>query len=209
MANVSQGGGGVGGSSLPSNNPNNITNTPSVFRVGGSGFTTFSWNNSIIGFAQAIAHQAPQPVAQPVAIQPLDQQYPLQILVPAAIGPGTLQLQMFEMYGQETWDQMLAIIDNSNGVGTAGQKAQYNDLSEVFLRLSALNKPITATKIIYPPNVGVRGGPAVKYYAEQYHNCMITDIRNDENIQIGTMEVIKSMTIMYTYMRRVTQTASA
>lgn len=192
----------------PSNNPNSVTNTPTTFRVGGSGFTAFWWMGNVIGFAQAVGHQSPQPVAQPVAIQPLDQQYPMQILVPAAIGPGTLQLQMFEMYNSAVWDQILAITDVTTGVGTAGQKAVYNDLSEVFLRLSALNKPINATKIVYPPNVGVRGGPKVRHYAELYHNCMITDIRNDENIQIGTMEVVKSMTIMYTRMTREFETLS-
>jgi hypothetical protein len=195
--------------SNPSNNPNSITNTPGTFRVGGSGFTAFWWAGSVIGFAQAVSHQSPQPVAAPVAIQPLDQQYPMQILVPAAIGPGTLQVQLFEMYNQAVWDQIMHITDTTAGIGTAGTKTIYNDLSEVFLRLSALNKPITASKIVYPPNAGVRGGPKVKHYAELYHNCMITDIRNDENIQIGTMEVVKNMTIMYTYMTRQFETVSS
>lgn len=195
-------GGGVSGSTSPSSNPNNITNQPSTFRVGGSGFTAFQWSGSVIGFAQAVSHQSPTPVAQPSAIQPLDQQYPMQILVPAAIGAGTLQVQLFELYNQAVWDNIMAITDLTAGVGTAGAKSIYNDLSEVFLRLSALNKPISASKIVYPPNAGVRGGQTTKFYAELYHGCMITDIRNDENIQIGTMEVIKQMTIMYTKMTR-------
>ena len=200
--NGSDVGGGVSGSTSPSANPNNVNNQTNTFRVGGSGFTAFHWSGQVIGFAQAVGHQSPQPVAQPVAIQPLDQQYPLQILVPAAIGPGTLQVQMFEMYNQSVWDNIMRITDLSAGVGTAGAKSLYNDLSEIFLRLSALNKPITASKIIYPPNTGQRGGPKVRGYAELYHNCMITDIRNDETIQIGTMEVVKNMTIMYTKMTR-------
>lgn len=195
-------GGSVSGSSSPSQNPNNVTNQPSTFRVGGSGFTAFQWSGSVIGFAQTVAHQSPQPVAAPSAIQPLDQQYPMQILVPAAIGAGTLQVQLFELYNQAVWDNIMAITDLTTGVGTAGAKTIYNDLSEVFLRLSALNKPISASKIVYPPNAGVRGGQTTKFYAELYHGCMITDIRNDETIQIGTMEVIKNMTIMYTYMTR-------
>lgn len=191
-----------------SNNANSITNTPRNFRVGGSGFTAFWWAGKVIGFAQAVGHQSPQSVAAPVAIQPLDQEYPMQILVPAAIGPGTLQLQMFEMYNQSVWDQIMAITDQTTGVGTAGAKSRYNDLAEVFLRLSALNKPINASKIIYPPNAGVRGGPKKRHYAELYHNVMITDIRNDEQIQIGTMEVVKNMTIMYTRMTREAETVS-
>lgn len=184
----------------------NLTNTPANFRVGGSGFTQFWWMGQVIGFAQAVANQSPQPVAAPVAIQPMDQQYPMQILVPAAVGPGTLQLQMFEMYNAKVWDQIMQITDNTSGSGTAGQKKLYADLSQVFLRLSALGTPINASKIIYPANAGVRGGPSVRHYADLYHNCMITDIRDDENIQIGSMEVVKQMTIQYTYMTREAET---
>lgn len=193
---------------LPSNNPNNNTNLPNTFRVGGSGFTAFHWQGHVIGFAQAVGHQSPQPVAQPVAIQPLDAPRPLQILVPAAIGPGTLQLQMFEMYNSAVWDRIMAIVDNIPANGTNGIPANgvYNDLVNVFLRMSAIGRGITASKIVYPPNAGVRGGPKVRHYAEQFHNCTITDIRDDENIQIGTMEVVKSMTIMYTKMSRVFDT---
>lgn len=188
---------------LPSNNPNNISNTPKTFRVGGSGFTAFHWLGNVIGFAQSVGHQSPQPVAAPSAIQPLDQARPMQILVPAAIGPGTLQLQMFELYNSAVWDDIMTITDTSKSVNNIGVKSIYNDLADIFLRLSAIGKGITASKIVYPPNAGVRGGPKVRHYAEQFHNCMITDIRNDETIQIGTMEVIKSMTIQYTHMTRV------
>jgi len=175
---------------------------PRQFRVGGSGFTTFQWMGHVIGFAQAVGHTSPQPVAPPSPIQPLDQQYPMQILVPAAVGPGTLQVQMFETYNAKVWDQLMKITDNDALSGTAGAKLRYNDLSEIFLRLSALNKPVNCAKVVYPPSTGVRGGPAVRHYADMYHDCMLTDIRDDEMIQIGTMEVIKNMTIMYTYSTR-------
>jgi len=174
---------------------------PLKFRVGGSGFTAFQWMGHVIGFAQAVGSQSPQPVAPPVPIQPLDQQYPMQILVPAAIGPGTLTVQLFEMYNHKVWDQIMKITDNK-GLGDAGARPRYNDLSEIFLRLSALNKPINCTKIVYPSGTGVRGGPGVRHYADIYYNCMITDIRDDEMIEIGTMAVIKNMTIMYTHSRR-------
>lgn len=192
---------------LPSNNPNN-NNQPSTFRVGGSGFTAFHWQGHVIGFAQAVGQQSPQPVAQPVAIQPLDQARPMQILVPAAIGAGSLQVQLFEMYNSAVWDRIMNIVDNipTNGNKGIPSKGIYNDLADVFLRMSAIGKGISCSKIVYPPNAGLRGGPKVRHYAEQYHNCTITDIRNDETIQIGTMEVIKSMTVMYTHMTRVFDT---
>lgn len=192
-------------------NPNNLDNLPKTFRVGGSGFTAFHWMGHVIGFAQQVAHQSPQPVAAPVPIQPMDQQHPMQILVPAAVGPGTLQVQLFEMYNSKVWDHLMRITDDksfSNDFGTAGIRSQYNDLSEIFLRLSALSKPINCTKIVYPPNVGVRGGTSkIRAYADTYHNCMITDLRDDETIEIGTMEVIKNLTIMYTYATRAVHNA--
>lgn len=193
---------------MPTTSSATITNQPRNFRVGGSGFTSFWWMGQPIAFAQAVANQSPQPVAAPVAIQPLDQEYPMQILVPAAIGPGTLQVQLFELYGSKVWDTIMTITDSTSGVGTAGQLPQYNDLAQVFLRLSALGTPINASKIVYPPNAGIRGGPKVRHFAELYHNCMITDIRDDENIQIGTMEVVKNMTIQYTQMTRESETLS-
>lgn len=184
---------------------NNLDNLPKVFRVGGSGFTAFHWMGHVIGFAQMVGHQAPQPVAQPSAVQPLDARYPLQILVPAAVGAGTLQLQLFELYTSKVWDQIMRVTDTIDS-STGGALPQYNDLSEIFLRLSALSTPVSCTKIVYPPNVGVRGGASgITAYADTYHNCMITDVRDDEQINIGTMEVVKNMTIQYTYMTRSTQ----
>jgi len=193
--------------SLQQSASKNLDNLPRVFRVGGSGFTVFHWMGHVIGFAQTISHQSPQPVAAPVAIQPLDQRYPMQIIVPAAIGAGTLQVQLFELYQSKVWDQIMKVTDTVQ-TGSGGILSQYNDLSEVFLRLSALQKPINCTKIVFPPNVGLRAeDPGAKGYAETYMNCMITDLRDDENIEIGTMEVIKNMTIQYTRMVRSARTS--
>jgi len=175
---------------------------PALFRVGGSGFTVFHWQGQPIGFAQAVSHQSPQPVAAPVAIQPMDQRYPLQIITPAAIGPGTLALQMYETYNSKVWDSIMRIIDQTNTTGVQTNRLpQYNDLAEVFIRLSNIGKGINCTKIIYPPNK-VQGGKKSQFYADTYHNCTITDIRDDEDIDIGRMEIIKNLTIQYTYSTR-------
>lgn len=193
-----------------SSDPSSIDNLPKTFRQGGSGFTAFHWNGKVIGYAQSVSHTSAQPVAPPSFIQPLDQQYPLDIMVPAAIGAGSLQVALFETYNSKVWDQIMGITDtvvdkSGNGVPSDGI---YHDLAQVFLRLSALNTPIHCTKIVYPPNAGFRGGPKLRAYADQYYNCKITDIRDDENIEISTMEVVKVLTIGYTYMRRRTETVS-
>jgi hypothetical protein len=35
-----------------------------------------------------------------------------------------------------------------------------------------------------------------------YHGCTITDVRDDETVQIGTLEVVKQITVNYTYSTR-------
>lgn len=189
------------------NRSSTVASGPKLFRVGGSGFTAFHWQNKVIGFAQMVGHQSPQPVAAPVAIQPMDQRYPLQIITPAAVGPGTLQVQIYEMYNQKVWDEIMRVTDVSfkNSLST-NRQAFYNDLVEVFIRLSNIGKGIQCTKIIYPPNK-VQGNVKTQFYADTYHNCMITDIRDDETIDIGTMEIIKNMTIQYTHTTRNRQNA--
>lgn len=174
---------------------------PRLFRVGGSGFTVFHWEGRPIGFAQTIAHQSPQPVAAPVAIQPLDQRYPLEIITPAAVGPGTLQVQLYEMYNNKVWDEIMRVVDNTHRQGVQTNRlSKYNDLVEVFIRLANIGRGIQCTKIVYPPNKVQR--VKSQYYADTYHNCKITDIRDDEQIDIGTMDIIKNMTIQYTHSTR-------
>lgn len=36
----------------------------------------------------------------------------------------------------------------------------------------------------------------------QYHGCTITDVRDDETVQIGTLELVKQITVNYTYSTR-------
>jgi hypothetical protein len=161
-------------------------------RVGGSGFTVFQWNSSIIGWARTVGHQTPQPVAPPSAIQPLDSRYPLQIITPAAIGAGTLNVAYFEKYNQKIWDEIMTTV-------SGGSTTKFNDLVQVFIQLAAQNNPITCMKVVAPP---VLRGAQPRTYADVYHNCVITNIDDSENIEIGTMEIVKSMTISYTYMTR-------
>lgn len=162
------------------------------FRQGGSGFTAFQWDGQTIAFARGVSHNSPRPVADPVPIQPLDARYPLQILTPAALGPGQLTVELFEMYNAKVWDRIMEITTKSN--------TTYNDLVQIFITLAALNRPINCIKVINPPTLN---GQKPKVYGDMYHNCVITDIRDDEQINIGTMEIAKNMTIAYTHMTRI------
>src|SRR4051812_48892674 len=151
----------------------------SKFRVGGSGFTAFQWEGQIIGFAQGVSHRSPQPVAQWEAIQPMDKRYPMQIITPAALGPGTLVIRIFERYNQKVWDQMMDFTNTAHSLGVSS--GAFSDLVQVFITLAALNTPVTCVKVINPPVLqnaagGFQSDGSKPLYGDVFHNCAITDI---------------------------------
>lgn len=170
-------------------------------RIGGSAFTAFHVQGKVIGFCQTVSATSPQPVAPPQPIQPMDQRYPIEIAVPAAIGAGQIVLELYELYNEKVWDQFMRILDagNANGVNT-NRLPLYNDLVEVLIRMANLGNSITCTRIVYPPNK-VQANKT-QFYADTFHGCKIVDIRDDENVDIGTMAIVKNLTINYTFMRR-------
>ena len=176
-------------------------------RVAGSGFTVFTWQQKPIAFAQQISHTSPQGVGTgPVAIHPMDEPYPVQVVTPAAAGMGTLVLRMYELYGQRVWERLGA----SYGLdaGEMGERFDENDtaslagavdLVDIFIRVAASPDAIQIVKYIRPP--ALRGGTMTPY-TEEYHNCVITNVQDGEEVNVGTMEVTKDVTVAYTYMTR-------
>lgn len=156
-------------------------------RVGGSGYTIFLWNNIPIPFAQQVSHTSPQPVGPgPVAIQPIDEPYPIQVITPAAAGMGSLTLNLYELYGQKVWDNL----GNGEFEGAV-------DIVDLFITVASANREATVTKLIRPPKLH---GTQRKSYAEIYHGAVITNVVDGEQIEVGTMEVLKQITIGYRYM---------
>lgn len=145
-------------------------------RVGGSGWTAFTWRGQRLAWLQVISDTAPRPVATPKSIQPLDAEYPVEILTPRAIGAGTLQLTNFELWNESVWQQLPGLESAS-------------DILDVFKTQVALGN-ISCQKIIKKPG----GGQRIK----NYYGCTITDIQDSEQIRIDTMELPKSITVMYT-----------
>ena len=183
-------------------------------RVGGSGFTVFTFSGQPIAFAQQITHTSPAPVGPgPVAIHPMDEPYPVQVITPAASGMGSLTLRLYELYNSKVWDRLGAQLGY---VGTPGSpfgnsnEGELNfggavlnqavDLVDVFIRIA--EQPagtVNVVKYIRPPLLGGTYGTP---YAEQYHGCVITNVLDGEAIEVGTMEVTKEVTVAYTYMTR-------
>jgi hypothetical protein len=157
------------------------------YRVGGSAFTVFVWDNQPILSARQVTHQSPQPVGPgPVPIHPLDALRPLEIITPRAIGMGSIVLELFEVYGQKVWQTLKTF-------SQARSDAPIRDLADIFRVVSDSPRPIDLIKIIRPPK-----GSGIPNYMEQYHNCVITNLADGETIEVGSMEILKQITVSYT-----------
>jgi hypothetical protein len=179
-------------------------------RVAGSGFTVFTWQGQPIAFAQQISHTSPQGVANPSAIQPMDEPYPVQVVTPAASGMGTLVLRLYELYGQQVWERLGAefgtqgglerYFDNATDTASVDQPlAGAIDLVDIFIRIAEADDPISVIKYIKPPKLR---GKTMSPYTEEYHNCVITNAQDGEEVNVGTLEVVKDITVAYTHMTR-------
>lgn len=180
-------------------------------RVGGSGFTVFAFMGQPIAFCQQVAHTAAAPVGPgAVAIQPMDEPYPIQVITPAAAGMGSLVLNMYELYNAKVWDRLGAEVgaaaattlpadQNTQSFGQSILSGAV-DIADVFVRVAeARPEDLTVVKYIRPPTIAQT---PPRPYHEIYHNIVVTNILDGEQIEVGTMEVIKQVTIGYTHVTR-------
>ena len=166
-------------------------------RVGGSGFTVFHWRNQPLAFARQVSHTSTAPVGPgPVPIHPMDTPYPVQVITPQAAGMGTLTLELYELYGAQIWERLGA---SAGQQATGGDFNGAVDIVNIFRVQAALRDPINVVKYIKPPMLR---GSTMKAYTEEYHNAVITNVLDGETIEIGTMEVLKQITIGYTHVTR-------
>jgi hypothetical protein len=149
----------------------------SKVRLGGSGLTVFAWGGSgaPLAFLQTIQDTAPTPVAQAVPIQSITDPTPVEIVTAQAVGAGTLRLTFYEVWNHSVWQALPGF-------------SKATSLLEV-LKTQLSQGSITCRKIIKTPT-----GPKTKVY----HNCVIVDIDDGETINIGTMQISKGLTVMYT-----------
>lgn len=173
-------------------NDNELRGAKDRARTGGSGFTVFTWQEQIISFARQISHQSPQPVGPGVVpIHPMDTTYPVEIITPMATTMGSITLELYELYGAQVWER-LAFLGGSNGDGPV-------DLAGIYRAVSNTPDPIRIAQIIKPPRIRGRLMPP---YTEEYHNCVIATLDDGVTIEVGTMEVLKRLTVNYTHLTR-------
>lgn len=146
-------------------------------RVGGSGYTTLLFQGKRLAMLQVIQDTPPTPVATAQAVQPIDEPVPLEIVTAAAVGVGTLRLTFYEQWITPVWSTLPGL------EGT-------HSLLEVLKRQISLGS-ITMQKIVRAPDGVMR--------ARVYHDVVITDIDEGENINIGTMTLPKTITAQYCF----------
>jgi len=172
-------------------------------RVGGSTFTVFLWQGSVIGFGNQVSDVSPTPVgAGATPIMPMDYPYAVEIITPAALNPGTLTVDMFERYNQKVWDDL---------AGLTGAV----DLAEIFIRIASYGPgALQLAKVVRPPNLSTSSPDSAglsslsfnaslnsnqQSYAQIYNSCVVSNVEDGETISIGTMAITKRITLMYAY----------
>lgn len=150
----------------------------SITRVGGSGHTAFTWRGQRLGWMQTLQDQAPTPVAAPKAIQPMDAEFPREIVTPRAIGAGTLTLTNFETWDRAAWQEFSGLANTGNILDVFKQQVRLGNVS--------------CRKIIKNPTTN-------RLRTKNYYNCTVVDIDESETVNISTMEMPKMIKIMYTH----------
>lgn len=147
-------------------------------RIGGSGWTTFTWRGQRLAWMQIIQDTAPAPVAAPQAVQPLDAEHPVEIVTPRAVGAGTLRLTVYELWNAPVWQQLAGL-----------EKA--SQLLDVFKHQVRLGN-VSCRKIIKSP-------PPHRFRIKNYYGCTVTEVDDSETVQISSMVMPKSITVQYTH----------
>lgn len=145
-------------------------------RIGGSGFTTMTYRGTRLAYLQTLQDTPPQPVAGAQVVQAIDEAVPQEIVTALAVGAGTLRLTFYELWNEPVWSKLPGL-------------EQTNTLLEVLQRQVQLGE-VRCTKLIRSPS-GI-------YRVRNYHNCVLTDIDEGEQVNIGTMTLPKTLTMQYT-----------
>jgi hypothetical protein len=145
-------------------------------RVGGSGFTTMTFRGTRLAYLQTLQDTPPQPVAGAQVVQSIDEATPMEIVTAMAVGAGTMRMTFYELWNEPVWAKLPGL-ENTN------------TLLEVLQRQMTINE-VRCSKLIRSPSSGI-------YRVRNYHGCVITDIDEGEQVNIGTMTLPKTITMQY------------
>lgn len=144
-------------------------------RIGGSGFTTMTFRGTRLAYLQTLQDTPPQPVAGAQVVQAIDEAVPQEIVTSLAVGAGTMRMTFYELWNEPVWSKLPGL-------------EQTNTLLEVLQRQVQLGE-VRCTKLIRSPS-GI-------FRVRNYHGCVLTDIDEGEQVNIGTMTLPKTLTMQY------------
>ena len=191
----------------------------------GAGFTIFTYAGQPLVFCQQVAHQSPQPVGGGFsAIHPMDEPYPAAFVTTVAAGAGQMVLNMFELFGKggkssKIWDRLGVPLGGTSLSNPFGSTQSSNasiylntgdqesgifknaaDIVDIYIQQAQFDPEATnIVKYIRP--LGTAAGGFEPYF-ETYHGCIITNVVDNEQIEVGTLEIIKQISIAYRYVTR-------
>jgi len=128
-----------------------------------------------LAYMQTLQDTPPQPVAGAQVVQAIDEAVPQEIVTAMAVGAGTLRMTFYELWNEPVWSKLPGL------EGT-------NTLLEVLTKQMGLGE-VRCTKLIKSPS-GI-------YRVRNYHGCVLTDIDEGEQINIGSMTLPKTITMQY------------
>ncbi len=154
-------------------------------RIVGSGFTTFNWRGNPIAMADSVkdSGQRPMPSASGAgyeAITPLDSLHPVEIVTTRVVGAGTLSLVLRELWNEAIWNR-LAGLDTVGDTITDIYDALRNDPTEVTCQM-LVKPPISTT-----------------WHGKLYHNCVIVEVDDGDEVTVGGLSIAKAITVAYTH----------
>lgn len=153
-------------------------------RVVGSGFSVLRWQGQRIAFLENVEDSGQRPHGSVEAVQPLDEEYPIEFAVPKAMNFGTLTMSIRELWDRPVWQHLAGL-----------ESAQ--DLLGVWSVMARMPGTITCQTIIKPPQGGY-------WRVKTYHNVVIAAIQDSESISLGAMTIPRSITCYYTHATRAT-----
>jgi hypothetical protein len=153
-------------------------------RTVGSNYTTFKYSGKSIAYLEVIQDGGQRALSNGGSgyefIHPLGYEVPTDIVTSRVLDGGTLTLGIRELWNAEVWEQLQ---------GLSGAKT----IVDIFKKLATTPQYITCTKIITPP------AGAGSRYGKVYHRCVIVNVEDGDQVQIGALSVQKAITIAYTH----------
>lgn len=152
-------------------------------RVVGSGFTTFNYKGQPIAFMDRVADSGQAAYSDAgqgyEAIIPIGAEFPVEIATSRVLNFGTLTCRLRELWNEPIWWQL---------VGLSGTET----IVDVWKRLGDEPGETTCQMVIKPP-----GSPT--WRSKVYHDCVVVNIQDGEDVTVGALSVGKEITIAYTH----------